>query len=623
MGHIHLAVLYFILQSHVSLASITVPFISNMMLGRTFDYSKSMVGNDIFSQDAQNNIESTNSGQFIHKFMVVESARDMISVLDISGELSLKVMAGVVSVEGKGGYLKSSVENENTVEVLAQTFFTTKVKRFKDSVKPMNIDWDKEKIIGQHYIESVTYGGYLIASLKFTAKKSEEKEKISAQIKGDVKAAKVDVSLQGLFDKLISKTSDSTDLSISYTSTLIPEIIPVDYKTLIDNIKEFSQQIKKTHGGEGVPIKAGLKELKYLDKRGPAFRITSLLKEELRVFAVYYHDLKTTSDEIAKSLENMQLTVEQEKVFGEFNARIWKMMEVFFSTIDNLDLNEQDGGKVGQLKKAKKEYGRIPGYYLREFRQLARKYPVYESDENYEIPLDLTKMQNILQAETDKFISIQKLTSGSRIAVSFPQKDAGNYMIARGKPSDMTDITACFSAKSAEKSLHQTFLSYGTIDSPNEFVVASSAGKLIVMRRKSERKFGSDFGINDGAWHAWCFSWSKAGQLQVFKDGVKLKESKIGTTSGKVKGGGVWMVGQAQLDGKPDGPDKSYKGEMTSVNIFEEATEEFGKQASERKCLEPDVYTNIVRPWRDFRRGKVGDIKVLKKNTACPAGQYF
>ena len=137
------------------------------------------------------------------------------------------------------------------------------------------------------------------------------------------------------------------------------------------------------------------------------------------------------------------------------------------------------------------------------------------------------------------------------------------------------------------------------------------------------RKFGSDFGINDGAWHAWCFSWSKAGQLQVFKDGVKLKESKIGTTSGKVKGGGVWMVGQAQLDGKPDGPDKSYKGEMTNVNIFEEATEEFGKQASERKCREPDVYTNIVRPWRDFRRGKVGDIKVLKKNTACPAGQYF
>ena len=76
--------------------------------------------------------------------------------------------------------------------------------------------------------------------------------------------------------------------------------------------------------------------------------------------------------------------------------------------------------------------------------------------------------------------------TGSQIAVSFPQKDAGNYMIARGQPSDMKKIMACFSAKSVE-TLNQTFLSYGTIDHPNEFVVASSGGKLIVTRRKKER----------------------------------------------------------------------------------------------------------------------------------------
>ena len=56
--------------SHVSLATITVPFMKNMILGRTFDYSKSMVGNDIFSQEAQNNIESSNAEQFTHKFKV-------------------------------------------------------------------------------------------------------------------------------------------------------------------------------------------------------------------------------------------------------------------------------------------------------------------------------------------------------------------------------------------------------------------------------------------------------------------------------------------------------------------------------------------------------------------------
>jgi hypothetical protein len=48
-----------------------------------------------------------------------------MDVLDVSGELSLQVMAGVVNVEGKGAYLKTTSENENSVEVLAQTSFTT------------------------------------------------------------------------------------------------------------------------------------------------------------------------------------------------------------------------------------------------------------------------------------------------------------------------------------------------------------------------------------------------------------------------------------------------------------------------------------------------------------------
>jgi hypothetical protein len=87
--------------------------------------------------------------------------------------------------------------------------------------------------------------------------------------------------------------------------------------------------------------------------------------------------------------------------------------------------------------------------------------------------------------------------------------------------------------------------------------------------------------------------------------------------------GGVWIVGQAQLKGMPDGQDKSYKGEITNVNIFEESEESFGKQASDSKCREPDVYTNIVRPWKDFRRGKVGDIKALKENTACSSNKKF
>jgi hypothetical protein len=38
--------------------------------------------------------------------------------------------------------------------------------------------------------------------------------------------------------------------------------------------------------------------------------------------------------------------------------------------------------------------------------------------------------------------------------------------------------------------------------------------------------------MNDGTWHAWCFSWSDAGKIQVFKDGATQQDSKSGVASG-------------------------------------------------------------------------------------------
>ena len=75
------------------------------------------------------------------------------------------------------------------------------------------------------------------------------------------------------------------------------------------------------------------------------------------------------------------------------------------------------------------------------------------------------------------------------MAVSFDNKDAGNYLIARGKDTDMDDIMACFSAKSNDQDRRQTFLSYATLTQKNEFYVATEKRKLIVMRRDTERYF--------------------------------------------------------------------------------------------------------------------------------------
>jgi hypothetical protein len=94
-----------------------------------------------------------------------------------------------------------------------------------------------------HYIRSISYGGYLIASLKFTAKKDKNIEDIKAEIEVHVNTKKVNVGVKGQFKSLSEAASSSSNLEISFTSSEIPNVTPVDLDTIVDAIKEFPSQV--------------------------------------------------------------------------------------------------------------------------------------------------------------------------------------------------------------------------------------------------------------------------------------------------------------------------------------------------------------------------------------------
>ena len=98
---------------------------NNMLLGRTFDYSKSEVGNDIISEDERQNAQTIRNERSDINYKMIKSSEDVRDLLDVSGQLSVKVMAGTVNIEGKGSYLKSSVDSENSVEVMVQVHYKT------------------------------------------------------------------------------------------------------------------------------------------------------------------------------------------------------------------------------------------------------------------------------------------------------------------------------------------------------------------------------------------------------------------------------------------------------------------------------------------------------------------
>ena len=89
-----------------------------LRIGRTYDVANpAAAGIDIYPADIPTVKDNRNWFQFEYK--VVKNSSDVNKLLDISGELSLKVKAGLVSVQGFGKYLSDSKKEEETTELLA------------------------------------------------------------------------------------------------------------------------------------------------------------------------------------------------------------------------------------------------------------------------------------------------------------------------------------------------------------------------------------------------------------------------------------------------------------------------------------------------------------------------
>lgn len=86
-------------------------------LGRTFNPETSIACNDIFPVGVTTVGKNVNTFSF--KYKVVKSSRDVNELLDISSELSLKIRANLLNVEGTAQYIKNNKIEVGTTTLLA------------------------------------------------------------------------------------------------------------------------------------------------------------------------------------------------------------------------------------------------------------------------------------------------------------------------------------------------------------------------------------------------------------------------------------------------------------------------------------------------------------------------
>ncbi|KAL9985830.1 hypothetical protein ACROYT_G008278 [Oculina patagonica] len=310
-----------------------------LCLGRTFDTESSSAGADIFPSGTDMPTKRINVNKFSFKYKVVKSSKDVNDLLDVSGELSLKIKANLLKVEGAGQYINENKMEEGTSNLLAVMKCTTAVETIDGSVKPRDDVTNGESLegVGTHYVRSVTYGVEMVASLKFKSSSTTKKEHITANVDGQLNLQGVDAGLKASLDKLSSECSDVSDISIKYYATDLPDKLPTTLEGLVTLIETFPSRLKKINDGRGIPMQFELQPVKNIIPTAKAYLQKQALTYQLEELESRFDDLRSAQTLANAYLQSVEETDDDVK---KFISKTNKIYRVFRSTISTLNTKE-------------------------------------------------------------------------------------------------------------------------------------------------------------------------------------------------------------------------------------------------------------------------------------------
>ncbi|XP_022246982.1 uncharacterized protein LOC106463692 [Limulus polyphemus] len=358
--------------------TIVMVYILPMLLGRSYDMKTDQVGVDIFPMadlDPKNGkLEKIDRYFTDAQYKLVEDSREARDFLDVSGELSLKIKSGKVNIAGMGSYLKETASRSNTVEILVKVHYETATLTIPSTILPLLEIWDKKDTMGTHYARSITYGGDLVASLKFKAQNSRDRERIKAAVEGSLQGGSFGLELKGQFEKLEKDLQETTSMDIHYYASVPLKTVPKTVEDLMELVDSFPEQAKAVNEGLGVPLRMELVPLTALKADTSTFFKNTAINDQLDRFEAELDDLQAAKRALNEWMANVPpiLPSEWRNKIGEFNTELERVVSVFYEVIGNLDISTS--GAASQFDSAFEAYkgdgSLIPEKYNRRFIKL-------------------------------------------------------------------------------------------------------------------------------------------------------------------------------------------------------------------------------------------------------------
>ncbi|KFM78321.1 hypothetical protein X975_22811, partial [Stegodyphus mimosarum] len=355
-------------------------YVLPMLLGRTYDMKTDSPGVDIFPQAEIDNATIIRRQFTDSQYRMVSDNQEARDFLGVSGELSLKIKTGKIQIEGLGNYMRETYSRSQSVEILVKVHYETETLTLPSTAQP-RVGWRTldQRDVGTHYVRSITYGGDLVASLRFTAKNAADREKIRAAVQTNLQAdtGSFGLGIEGNFSRLQEDLKDLASLEINYYATVPLKGVPNTMESLMELVEDFPKQTQLVNNGIGVPLSMELFPLSALDADVPRYLETKALVDLLDSLESQFDDIRATKKAFQEWLLNVPpvLTQEMEDEIGEFNDKLEKISFVFYKVLGNLNLAED--ASVEQFKEAfdayKGEGGSLPDKYYRKFLVLRHK----------------------------------------------------------------------------------------------------------------------------------------------------------------------------------------------------------------------------------------------------------
>ncbi|KAL3862847.1 hypothetical protein ACJMK2_008793 [Sinanodonta woodiana] len=330
----------------------TIPYQHGMSLGRTYDLRRQCIGSDIFPTDYTASPERYTCPSTKINYKVIKNSSDVNDILDVSGDISLKVKAGILKVQGMGSFLKDIRSEENALEIVAVAQVETACTTLKNPSLPDN--WNKKNVVGSHYIRTIIYGGELIIKISYIASDSKQKEEIKAHVNAGFEIQGI-VNVEGAANlrKMDHDLREKTEIKFGYYGTTQCTDLPRDMDSMLKTLNDFPNQLGKINDGLGAPLRCELVPLTNIDPDFPSFVRQTGLETQMRELEDRYDDIRQSHAMLQSCLETdaEHMTTEQEEKGNEIEIRIHNVKTLFDKVIAQLDVTS-DGDGLNKIEDA-------------------------------------------------------------------------------------------------------------------------------------------------------------------------------------------------------------------------------------------------------------------------------